>query len=38
MEYAISAREIAEDLARELDGDSGEGSCRGVFVAEGPQP
>jgi hypothetical protein len=38
MEYAISAREIAEDVARELNGDSGEGSYHGVFVAEGPQP
>ncbi|HYL82796.1 MAG TPA: hypothetical protein VE263_01060 [Candidatus Angelobacter sp.] len=34
----ISAREIAEDLARELNGDSGEGSFHGVFVAAGPEP
>jgi hypothetical protein len=38
MEYAISAREIAEDLAREINGDSGEGSFHGVFVAEGAAP
>ena len=38
MEYAISAREIAEDIARELNGDSGEGSFHGVFVAAGETP
>jgi hypothetical protein len=38
MEYPITAREIAEDLARELNGDSGEGSFHGVFVAAGEQP
>ena len=38
MEYHISAREIAEDLARELNGDSGEGSYHGVFVAAGEVP
>ena len=37
-EFHLSAREIAEDLARELNGDSGEGSFHGVFVAAGPQP
>src|SRR6059058_512263 len=37
-EIFISAQEIAEDLARELNGDSGEGSFHGVFVAAGPQP
>lgn len=37
-EIFISAQEIAEDLARELNGDSGEGSFDGVFVAAGPQP
>lgn len=37
-EIHISAQEIAEDLARELNGDSGEGSFHGVFVAAGPQP
>jgi hypothetical protein len=37
-EFHISAQEIAEDLARELNGDSGEGSFHGVFVAAGPQP
>jgi len=34
----ISARDIAEDIARELNGDSGEGSFHGVFVAAGPVP
>jgi len=38
MDFLISAREIAEDLARELNGDSGEGSFHGVFVAAGPEP
>ena len=38
MEFAISAREIAEDLAREINGDSGEGSFHGVFVASGMEP
>jgi hypothetical protein len=34
----ITAREIAEDIAREINGDSGEGSFHGVFVAAGPEP
>jgi hypothetical protein len=38
MEYRITAREIAEDIAREINGDSGEGSCHGVFVAAGDAP
>src|SRR6266852_3314957 len=38
MEFPITAREIAEDLARELNGDSGEGSFHGVFVAAGTEP
>src|SRR3989442_5299577 len=38
MEYRITAREIAEDVAREINGDSGEGSFHGVFVAAGPEP
>jgi hypothetical protein len=38
MEYTISAREIAEDLARELNGDSGENSFHGIFVAAGLEP
>ena len=38
MEYRITAREIAEDLARELNGDSGEGSYHGIFVAAGEAP
>jgi len=38
MEFAITAKEVAEDLAREINGDSGEGSFHGVFVAAGPEP
>jgi hypothetical protein len=38
MEFAISAREIADDLARELNNDSGEGSFHGVFVCAGNEP
>ena len=38
MEFRITAQEIAEDIAREINGDSGEGSFHGVFVAAGPMP
>jgi hypothetical protein len=38
MDVPFTAREIAEDIARELNGDSGEGSYHGVFVAAGAQP
>jgi hypothetical protein len=38
MEYRITAREIAEDIAREINSDSGEGSFHGVFVAAGTAP
>jgi len=38
MEYRITAKEIAEDIAREINGDSGEGSFHGVFVAAGELP
>ena len=38
MEIRLSAREIAEDLVREINGDSGEGSYHGVFIAAGPEP
>jgi hypothetical protein len=38
MDYRITAREIADDLARELNGDSGEGSYHGLFVAAGEAP
>jgi hypothetical protein len=38
MDIAITAREVAEDIARELNGDSGEGSFHGVFVAAGEAP
>ena len=34
----ITAREVAEDIARELNSDSGEGSFHGVFVAAGDVP
>jgi|SRR4051812_21724168 hypothetical protein len=37
-EFRLTAREIAEDIAREINGDSGEGSYHGVFVAAGEQP
>lgn len=38
MDFSVTAREIAEDLAREINGDSGEGSFHGVFVAAGMEP
>jgi hypothetical protein len=38
VEIPITAREVAEDIARELNGDSGEGSFHGVFVAAGEAP
>src|ERR1700719_4792630 len=38
MEYRITAREIAEDIAREINSDSGEGSYHGIFVAAGEMP
>ena len=38
MPYRITAQEIAEDIAREINGDSGEGSFHGVFVAAGTAP
>lgn len=38
MEIRLSAQEIAEDLVREINGDSGEGSYHGVFVAAGQEP
>src|SRR5438445_11842193 len=38
VEYRVTAREIAEDIAREINNDSGEGSFHGVFVAAGPEP
>jgi hypothetical protein len=38
MEFRLTAREIAEDIAREINGDSGEGSYHGVFVAAGDTP
>ena len=37
-ENRLTAREIAEDIARELNSDSGEGSFHGVFVAAGDTP
>jgi len=38
VDLALTAREIADDLAREINGDSGEGSFHGVFVAAGDTP
>ena len=38
MEFRITAREIAEDIAREINNDSGDGSYHGVFVAAGEMP
>src|SRR5580692_8078153 len=34
----LTAREIAEDIAREINGDSGEGSFHGVFVSAEAKP
>jgi hypothetical protein len=38
LEFPISARDIAEDLAREINSDGGESSFFGVFVCEGSEP
>lgn len=38
MDYRITAKEIADDIAREINSDSGEGSFHGVFVAAGEAP
>ena len=38
MDIRITAREIADDIAREINSDSGEGSFHGVFVAAGEAP
>jgi hypothetical protein len=38
MDIPITAREVAEDIAREINGDSGDGSFHGVFVAAGETP
>jgi hypothetical protein len=38
IEIRLTAQEVAEDIARELNGDSGDGSFHGVFVAAGPTP
>ena len=38
MDYKITAREIADDLAREINSDSGDASFHGVFVAAGETP
>lgn len=38
VDIRISAREVAEDIAREINGDSGDGSFHGVFVAAGEAP
>jgi hypothetical protein len=38
MDVAISAREVAQDLCREINADGGEDSFFGVFVAQGETP
>jgi hypothetical protein len=38
LEFPISARDIAEDLAREINADGGESSYFGVFVCENEVP
>jgi len=38
LEFPISARDIAEDLAREVNADGGESSYFGVFVCAGDEP
>ena len=38
LDFPITAREIADDLAREINSDGGEGSNFGVFVCEGGVP
>jgi hypothetical protein len=37
-EFPITAREIADDIAREINSDAGEGSDFGVFVCAGERP
>jgi hypothetical protein len=37
-EIPIPARKLAEDLAREINSDAGEGSYFGVFICEGSEP
>jgi hypothetical protein len=38
MDVPISAREVAQDLCREINADGGEDSFFGVFVAQGETP
>jgi hypothetical protein len=38
LEFPISARDIAEDLAREINADGGDSSYFGVFVCAGDEP
>ena len=38
LEFPISAREVADDLAREVNADGGDGSYFGVFVCAGAEP
>jgi hypothetical protein len=38
VDYRVTAREIADDIAREINGDSGEGSFHGVFVSPAATP
>jgi len=38
VDYRVTAREIADYIAREINGDSGEGSFNGVFVSPAATP
>ena len=38
LDIHLTAREIAEDLVRELNGDSGDGSFHGIFIAAAETP
>ncbi len=38
LNFPISAREVAEDVAREINSDGGDGSFFGVFVCAGERP
>jgi hypothetical protein len=38
VDYRLTAKEVADDIAREINGDSGEGSFHGVFVSAEAKP
>ncbi|MDQ1405253.1 MAG: hypothetical protein QOG55_882 [Acidobacteriaceae bacterium] len=38
VDYRLTAKEVADDIAREINGDSGEGSFHGVFVSAEARP